>query len=130
MNIDIEIYLTNIRNFFKNNPRVKKELFGPYPFLEEEDFFNGVKTIAIKNFEKDGEPTLTKPQMLEALELAVTKNMGEELNKLAEEGYIEVTDKVNENGQPVFKITPQSMLKMNIDNPPIQETSVGPIFLN
>ena len=68
MNIDIEIYLKNIRNFFNNNPTVKKELFEPYPFLEEEDFYRGVKSIAIKNFEEDGVPTLSKPQMLEALE--------------------------------------------------------------
>ena len=89
MNIDIEIYVTNLKNFFKNNPIVKEELFGSYPFLEEEDFYTGVKTIATKNFEKDGEPTLSKSQLLDALELAITKNMSEEFIKLAEDGYLE-----------------------------------------
>tara|TARA_R100000664_G_C2759962_1_gene150445 strand:- start:114 stop:506 length:393 start_codon:yes stop_codon:yes gene_type:complete len=130
MNIDIEIYLNNLKNFFNNNPNLQEEFFGPYPFLEKEDFFEGVKNLAIENFEKQGEPTLSKVQMLEALELAITKNMGKELQDFTKKGYLEITDKVNEKGQPIFKLTPQSMLKMNIENPPIQETSAGPIFLN
>tara|TARA_R110001583_G_scaffold78667_3_gene213104 strand:+ start:3937 stop:4329 length:393 start_codon:yes stop_codon:yes gene_type:complete len=130
MNIDIEIYVTNLKNFFKNNPIVKEELFGSYPFLEEEDFYTGVKTIATKNFEKDGEPTLSKSQLLDALELAITKNMSEEFIKLAEDGYLEETDKVNEEGEKIFKITPESMLKMSIENPPRQNTKFGPLYLN
>tara|TARA_R100000900_G_scaffold103904_1_gene80645 strand:+ start:482 stop:874 length:393 start_codon:yes stop_codon:yes gene_type:complete len=130
MNIDIEIYLNNLKNFFNNNPKLQEEFFGPYPFLEKEDFFEGVKNLAIKNFEEQGEPTLSKVQMLEALELAITKNMGKEFHEFTKKGYLEITDKVNKEGQPIFKLTSQSMLKMNIENPPIQETSAGPIFLN
>ena len=130
MNIDIEIYVNNLKNFFKNNPNIKNELFGSYPFLEEEDFYTGVKTIATKNFEKDGEPTLSKSQLLDALELAITKNMSEEFIKLAEDGYLEETDKVNEEGEKIFKITPESMLKMSIENPPRQNTKFGPLYLN
>jgi hypothetical protein len=67
---------------------------------------------------------------LDALELAITKNMSEEFIKLAEDGYLEETDKVNEEGEKIFKITPESMLKMSIENPPRQNTKFGPLYLN
>lgn len=62
MNVEVEIYMSNIQKFFKNNP---KDLLNLIPSGAEEEFFIKVRKIASENLENGNDVTLTKKQLLE-----------------------------------------------------------------
>lgn len=62
MNVDIEIYLSNIQKFFKNNPN---ELLNLVPKSKEQDFYKKIKEVAEINFEQGREIILTQKQLVE-----------------------------------------------------------------
>ncbi len=62
MSVDINIYVSNIIKFFKNNP---KDLISLIPKEKEELFYEKIKETATKNFKKGEEIALTKKQMIE-----------------------------------------------------------------
>jgi len=60
--IDIEIYLSQIKTFFNENPEQLLKLLGQ---ANAEDFFKGVKKIALQNMEKGEDIQLTNNQMIQ-----------------------------------------------------------------
>ena len=82
-NLDIEVYISNLINFFENNPNDLMVLIGN---LQKEDFYKKLKERSFKNFEKGEDYILTKNQIVEVvLEL--------KLPILAEEKKIQI-DKI------------------------------------
>lgn len=62
MSVDIEIYVSNIIKFFKDNP---KDLTNLIPKEKEEEFYKKIKEVAISNYEKEMEASLTQKQMID-----------------------------------------------------------------
>ena len=60
-NLEVDIYISQIRNFFEKNPDSLIELIGN---LDKEKFYSNVKNIALKNYEENEDVTLSKQQML------------------------------------------------------------------
>jgi len=63
-NIDVEIYLSQMKTFFKENPNELVKLLGQ---ANAEDFFDGVFKIATENVEKGDEVQLTNKQMIQLI---------------------------------------------------------------
>lgn len=62
MNVEVEIYMTNITKFFKNNP---KDLLSLIPQDKENVFFEKIREKVIDNVGKGNDVTLTKKQLLD-----------------------------------------------------------------
>lgn len=62
MNVEVEIYMTNITKFFKNNP---KDLLSLIPQEKENIFFEKIREKVIDNVENGQDVTLTKKQLLD-----------------------------------------------------------------
>ena len=67
MNVDVEIYCKNIKTFFTNNPGSKDELLATVPGVTFESFMEKVVELSHLNFEKSGDPSLTRKQILDGL---------------------------------------------------------------
>lgn len=61
-NVDVEIYFSQFKDFFKENPAELKNLIGSG---SPEDFFNEVYDMVNKNYENGDELQLTKKQIIE-----------------------------------------------------------------
>jgi hypothetical protein len=62
MNVEIEIYMSGIIKFFKDNPN---ELLNLVPEDKKEEFFDKIRTVAISNSEKGDEVSLTRQQLVD-----------------------------------------------------------------
>jgi hypothetical protein len=62
MNVDIEIYMSNIIKFFKENPQ---DLLNLIPESKKNEFFDKVREFAIKNADKGDEVSLTRQQLID-----------------------------------------------------------------
>lgn len=62
MSVEVEIYMSNIIKFFKDNP---DELYKLIPQNKKEEFFTKIRKTATDNLEKGDEVTLTKNQIIE-----------------------------------------------------------------
>lgn len=60
-NVDVQIYLSQIKTFFKENPNELLNLIGS---AKPEDFYKGVEKIAEMNFNKGEDVQLTQKQMV------------------------------------------------------------------
>jgi len=60
--VDIEIYLSQVKTFFNQNPEQLLKLLGQ---ASAEDFFKGVKKIAMQNMENGEDIQLTNNQMIQ-----------------------------------------------------------------
>lgn len=74
-NVDIEIYISNLINFFENNPNDLMVLIGN---LQKEDFYKKLKERSIRNFEKGDDYILTKNQIVEVVLELKLPILGEE----------------------------------------------------
>jgi hypothetical protein len=61
MNVDVEIYMSSVIKFFKDNPDELKNLVSEE---KKDKFFTKVRDAAITNFEKGDEVTLTQQQLI------------------------------------------------------------------
>lgn len=61
-NVDVEIYFSQFKEFFKENPSELKNLIGSG---KPEDFFNEVYATVSRNYESGEELELTKKQIIE-----------------------------------------------------------------
>jgi hypothetical protein len=61
MNVEVEIYMSNMIKFFKENPN---DLINLIPKIKEEEFYFKLRETAIKNYEKGEEVNLTKNQLI------------------------------------------------------------------
>lgn len=62
MNVDIEVYLSGIVKFFKDNP---KDLLSLVPKDKEDDFYLMLRKYSSDNHEKGEDYVLTRNQILE-----------------------------------------------------------------
>jgi hypothetical protein len=70
MNVDVEIYINNIINFFENNPNDLSILIGDF---NKEKFYDEIKLAAYRNYRDNKEVELTKKQLIEIV-LKLTKH--------------------------------------------------------
>ena len=61
MNLDVEIYMNNVIKFFRENPN---DLLNLVSKEKEEFFYIKIKEVAIKNYEKGEDVSLTQSQIL------------------------------------------------------------------
>lgn len=58
--IEVDIYLSGVKNFFEKNLELFEKIVGD---MEHEIFFDKVREIANKNYNNNGDPTLTIKQL-------------------------------------------------------------------
>lgn len=61
MDVDVQIYVSNFKRFFLENPT---ELAGLIGQANQDDFFNEVERVAFKNYEKGEDVELTQKQII------------------------------------------------------------------
>ena len=71
MNIEVQIYISQIKTFFNENPKELTNLIGN---VEPEKFFDEMELIATKNFDNGEDVQLTQSQMLDILVKINTNN--------------------------------------------------------
>ena len=74
MNVDVQIYLSNFKSFFNNNPNDLINLIGDG---DKDKFFELVQASVIENYEKGEDLELTKKQLIDIM-LILTKDRVEE----------------------------------------------------
>lgn len=62
MNVDVDIYMSNIVKFFKQNP---KDLLNLVPKDKEEEFYVKIREVASENAENGKEVSLTQKQLID-----------------------------------------------------------------
>lgn len=62
MNIEVQLYVSGIKEFFNRNPN---ELYNLIPKGYEDEFYEEIAIMSEVNYEKIGDAALTKEQMLE-----------------------------------------------------------------
>ena len=73
MNVDVEIYMSNLIKFFKEN---EKDLLNLVPKEKEEEFYKKIRQIATHNSEKGEDASLTRQQLIDVcLELNGNKSI-------------------------------------------------------
>jgi hypothetical protein len=65
MSVEVEIYVSNIIKFFKENPNDLESLV---PRTKEEEFFEKLREASYKNFENGVDVVLTQSQIIEIVE--------------------------------------------------------------
>lgn len=70
MNVDVQIYMSNLKQFFENNPNDLMSLIGD---KNKDEFYNLVEKQVIENFEKGVDLELTKKQIIDIM-LILTKD--------------------------------------------------------
>jgi len=60
--VDVQIYLSQIKTFFKENPNQLLKLIGK---AKPEDFFDGIERIALSNLKNGDDVQLTNNQMIQ-----------------------------------------------------------------
>ena len=129
MEIDIQIYITNIRNFFETNEEARKQMFN-IPYADEEMFYEGLEEVAKKNYETHGDPTLTKQEISDLIQDVIQQNIRNELKELIAKDMVKIID-VNDDGTPILKVTPQGIKEIDIPEGLFQEIpGYGYICLN
>ena len=85
MNVDVEIYCKNFKTFFTSNPNSKYELLSTVPGVTFESFMGKVEETAYINFEKGGDPAVSRKQILDILNDLYMEYVLENQKELAEE---------------------------------------------
>jgi hypothetical protein len=62
MNVEVEIYMTNLQKFFRNNP---KDLLSLIPQGKEDVFYQKIREKVVENLENNKDVTLTQKQLIE-----------------------------------------------------------------
>jgi hypothetical protein len=74
MNVDVQIYLSNFKSFFNNNPNDLISLIGSN---DKDKFFELVEGAVTENYDKGEDLELTKKQLIDIM-LILTKDRVEE----------------------------------------------------
>ena len=74
MNVDVQIYLSNFKSFFNNNPNDLISLIGSN---DKDKFFELVEGVVTENYDKGEDLELTKKQLIDIM-LILTKDRVEE----------------------------------------------------
>ena len=62
MNVDVEVYISGLVKFFKENP---KDLLSLVPKNKEQDFYRMLKEFSFENYKKGDDYVLTRKQIIE-----------------------------------------------------------------
>lgn len=73
-NVDVDIYFSQFKEFFKQNPKELKNLIGS---AKPDDFFKEVYDMVNKNYENGEELVLSKKQIIEIV-LKINQTIPEE----------------------------------------------------
>ena len=88
-NIDVEIYLSQLKSFFENNPNDLIELIGD---IQKNEFYEKLRHQSYQNLEKGEDYVLTKQQIIDiVIELKVPELVDEKNPQEVVEGYIQKT---------------------------------------
>jgi hypothetical protein len=94
MNVDVLIYVNNLKEFFKNDEQAFKDMFGTLD-IDKELYFKRLEEVATQNFEEKGEPTLSTTQMFGVVQELITslpQNSGFELPPEIKGIFVHVKD--------------------------------------
>jgi len=64
MEVDIQIYLKRLKDFFDTDAEARRDMFG-HSEIDMEEFYKMVAEKATSNTKKKGEPTLSGTELLE-----------------------------------------------------------------
>ena len=89
MNVDVEVYISGLVKFFKENP---KDLLSLVPKNKEQDFYRMLKEFSFENYKKGDDYVLTRKQILE---ICVQLNEKKRLESSNTETVYDLTDRLN-----------------------------------
>jgi len=88
-NVDIEIYVSQLINFFENNPNDLIDLVGN---IQKEEFYQKLRQKCEENHKKGEDIVLTKNQIIDIVVELKIPEISENLNpKQVVEGFIQKT---------------------------------------
>lgn len=61
MSVDVEIYLSNIIKFFKENPN---DLLNLVPKEKEQQLYRKIREVSLENYQKGDDVSLTQSQLI------------------------------------------------------------------
>ena len=126
MEIDIKIYLANLRKFFTTNEEGAHLLAAPG--IDIEEFLKEVQEVAIHNFEENGDPTLDREQVVKVLQILELNLLKMGLETLVDEGKVEMKNE-NDEKKSTFKLTEEGIKELK-ESRIFQDTPYGRIYLN
>ena len=89
MNVDIEIYISQLITFFEKNPGDFMNLVGE---VQKEEFFQKMKEKSIENYEKGEDFILTKQQIIDVVVDLKAPELNQKLKYASKvEGFIQKT---------------------------------------
>ena len=89
MNVDIEIYISQLITFFEKNPGDFMDLVGE---VQKEEFFQKMKEKSIENYEKGEDFILTKQQIIDIVVDLKAPELNQKLKYASKvEGFIQKT---------------------------------------
>ena len=89
MNVDIEIYISQLITFFEKNPGDFMDLVGE---VQKEEFFQKMKEKSIENYEKGEDFVLTKQQIIDVVVDLKSPELNQKLNYTNKvKGFIQKT---------------------------------------
>ena len=93
MNVEIEIYVRKLREFFNTDEQARKDMFSGYN-VNLDEFFKVVRKQAEVNVGLDGDPTLDTKQMMEIMMMLTIGNesIDIEANKNVEKVFKKLLD--------------------------------------
>jgi len=83
MNVDVQIYLSNFKSFFNNNPNDLINLIGDG---DKDKFFELVQASVIENHEKGEDLELTKKQLIDIMLILTRDRVEEKVEKFILKG--------------------------------------------
>ncbi len=63
-NVEIDIYMNQFIGFFEKNPNELTELIGS---IDKDIFFQKIREQCLSNFDKDGEVSITRDQIIQII---------------------------------------------------------------
>ncbi len=79
MEVDIQIYLQKLKEFFKTDKEAFRDMFG-YGKIDIDEFYKMVAKKATINFKKNGDPMLSSTEMLEIVTDLAIQDITQEIN--------------------------------------------------
>lgn len=90
MSVDVEVYLSGIVKFFKDNP---KDLLSLVPKDKEQDFYSMIREYSFDNYKKGDDYILTRNQILEICVQLNEKKRLEDTPKVIEVDELDILKK-------------------------------------
>ena len=79
MDVDIQIYLQKLKDFFNTDKEAFRDMFG-HGKIDMEEFYKMVADKATINVKKNGDPMLSSTEMLEIVTDLAIQDISKELN--------------------------------------------------